>query len=155
MTTEILNAVLYYIFVFLAFLPWLSLLVGVGIWFFAYQSNNASKKHLSILIIVIALVAAYTTRLLPILVFSGLANNIGGGLFSANTFDDLLTIIQVFVMVIVMKFCEIQAYIFVYQKMITEGEKKSSSRKIREFLLAGVGVTTLAYLILEMAKNLI
>lgn len=151
----LLNKIIYFIFIVIITSPWLAFLIGALLWLYAYQADNADKKHLSVKIILISLLSIYITRFAPLLVYSAIANRHYVLVTASQGIDDFLTLFQILLIAGVWKFCEIQAYIFVYQRWITENVKKSSSRKIREYLLTGIGLTLIGVVVLEMLKSMI
>lgn len=96
----------------------------------------------------------YLFRFTPIVGFAALYNKSNIGNLELDGMTNIFTLLQLFVVAFIPAFTIIQSYIFEYQLMITEGNKRTSASSKRSYIMFGIIATVVAVIILQTFKSL-
>lgn len=154
MDTSLMYKIIYYLILIGVFLPYGVILFGAFSWIIANQTNNLKGKKRATIVVGIAIAIIYLFRFTPIVTFAALYNKNNVGSFELDGMTNIFTLLQLLVVAFIPAFTIIQSFIFEYQFMITEGNKRSSASSKRSYIIFGIVATVASLIILQIFKGL-
>lgn len=154
MDTSLMYKIIYYLTLIGVFLPYAVILFGFFSWIIANQTNNLKGKKKATIVVGVAIAVIYLFRFTPIVAFAAMYNKTNIGNLEFEGVTNIFTLLQLLVVAFIPAFTLIQSYIFEYQLMITEGNKRTSASSKRSYIMFGIVATIVAIIILQTFKSL-
>lgn len=153
------NAFFYYLVVIVRYaIPIALIFIGLAKWGCAKSINNIEKQLEGITFALRSALGLYVVTFVPIIVVYSIASYKQHGEaiqgFTMLSFISVFSLIEILTIAILPAFGFVQAYIYHFQWLITEGRKTSSLPRHKLFLRIGIWGTLAVVVFLEVLKRL-
>lgn len=153
-SSENLNFIMYYVFLFIVFIPYIIFLISLLLWIGANHTNNIENKKRTAVGVGVGMFGIYLVRFIPMMIFANLNNTDIANTINFNHSSDVFSFIQLIILATIPTFSVLQSYIYNWQDIITEGKKLTSKDNKRRLIVIGFSVTFISVVILQIFKVL-